>query len=132
MLFCARLSFFAGVAVADTADAPVAAASDSGSTDLAADDDEGVGLVNRSAARAPDIRISSSVGILELDFFSRVFDFFGVSVGDSEGASSDGCGGGLAASGFVSRATITSCACMAPMSKKLQSTAPENPLSISC
>jgi len=51
---------------------------------------------------------------------------------NSTASPADGCGGGLAASGFASRATITSCACMPPMSKKLQSTAPENPLSISC
>jgi hypothetical protein len=106
-LFCSRVSFLTGAAVADSAGAPVVAVSDSGSAGLTAD--EGVGLFNRSAARAPDMRISSSVGLLELALFSRDFDFFGVSPGGSEGICSGDGVAGLAVSGFVSRATMTSC-----------------------
>jgi len=52
---------------------------------------------NPSAARAPAVRISSSVSVAGAALFSRGFDFRGVGVGISEGSSSEGmtvCFGG--------------------------------------
>ena len=79
-----------------------------------------------SAARAPAARISSSVSVEGADFFSRDFGLGGAGVGDSEVSCSDGCGVGAGSSGFFSRATITSCACIFPMRVTLQSTAGKN------
>ena len=73
---------------------------------------EGLGLFRRSAASAPAFRISSNVGSAE-DFLLRVLGLAGSGGGDSEGVCSVCSGVGAAcfgASGFVSRATITSCA----------------------
>jgi hypothetical protein len=133
-LFSSCVSLFTGVALGkiagvSLAGVSLAGVSDSASTGLVGDAE--VGLFNRSAARTPAIRISSRVRLFERDFFSRGFDSFGVSVGESEGACSGGGAGGLATSGFVSRATITSCACMTPIRRKLQISDPKNPLSIS-
>jgi hypothetical protein len=85
---------------------------------------------NPSAARAPAARISSSVSLAGVDFFSRGFDFRGVGVVDSGATCSEGCGVGLGGSGFFSLATITSCACTFPMKMILQSRVRRNPFSI--
>jgi hypothetical protein len=54
----------------------------------------GAGLSSRPAASAPAFRISSSVGVVEIDFFSRNFRFEGCDrVGDSDGNCSGSCGG---------------------------------------
>jgi len=82
------------------------------------------------AARAPAARISSSVGFEGADFFSCDLDLCRAGVGDSEGICSEGCGVCLGRSGFSSRATITSCACIFPMRMALQSTARKNRFSM--
>ena len=85
------------------------------------------------AARAPAARISSSVRVGGAAFFWRDLDFRGVGAGLCEGISSEGirlcfAGSGvcLECSGFFSRATITSCACIFPSSRRPQSRAPKN------
>lgn len=83
-----------------------------------------------SAARAPAARISSSVSVAEADFFPRDLDLCGVGVGDSVVIRSAGCGVCAGGSGFFSRATITSCACIFPMRITLKSTARENRFSM--
>src|SRR5262249_49085625 len=90
-----------------------------------------------SAARAPAARISSSVSVAAADFFSRGLAFRGVGVGVFEETSSEGwtaCFGGagvcLRGSGFFSRATITSCACILPIRMTLQRYARNNALSM--
>ena len=83
-----------------------------------------------SAARAPAARISSSVSVAGADFFSRDLDLRGAGVGDSEASCSEGCGVCVGSSGFFSRATITSCACIFPMRMTLQSTARKNRFSM--
>jgi hypothetical protein len=82
------------------------------------------------AARAPAARISSSVSVAGADFFSRDLDLRGAGVGDSAVSCSDGCGACGGGSGFFSRATITSCACIFPMRMALQSTVPKNRFSM--
>jgi hypothetical protein len=83
-----------------------------------------------SAASAPDARICSSVGAT--DFFSRGLGLVRAGVADSEGVCSDSEGGAACsgASGFVSRGTTTSCACICPTRATLQSSDGINPLSM--
>ena len=83
-----------------------------------------------SAARAPAARISSSVSVAEADFFPRDLDLCGVGVRDSVASCSAGCGVCAGGSGFFSRATITSCACIFPMRMTLKSTAGKNRFSM--
>jgi len=106
-----RVSFFAGLGVSGTARLGVGAASESDWPDLLACD--GLGLFSRSAASAPAIRICSSVGSADVDFL-RDLGLVCWGVADSEGVCSGGGAACLGASGFVSRATITSCACVWP------------------
>ena len=87
-------------------------------------------LFNPSAARTPAARISSSVSDAGADFFSRDLDLRGAGVGDSKVSCSAGCGVCAGSSGFFSRATITSCACILPMRMTLQSAAPKNRFSM--
>jgi hypothetical protein len=83
-----------------------------------------------SAARAPAARISSSVSVAGADSFSRDLGSRGAGVGDSKVSCSAGCGVGVGSSGFFSRATITSCACIFPMRMPPQSTARKNRFSM--
>jgi hypothetical protein len=83
-----------------------------------------------SAARAPAARISSSVSVAGTGLFSRDLDLRSVGVGDSEGSCSDGCGVCVGSSGFFSRATITSCACIFPKKMTVQSSAGKNRFSM--
>ena len=87
-------------------------------------------LFNPSAARTPAARISSSVSDAGADFFSRDLDLRGAGVGDSKVSCSAGCGVCVGSSGFFSRATITSCACIFPMRMMLQRTARKNRFSM--
>jgi len=126
-----RVSLLDGLGVSKTFGLGVGAASESDRPDLLVCD--GLGLFNRSAARAPAIRISSSVGSADVDFLPRGLGLgrcssAGVAV--SEGVSSGGGAVCLGACGFVSRATITSCAGVRPTSMKLQSSTMKNPLRI--
>jgi hypothetical protein len=123
-----RVSLFAGLTVSETTGLGVGAASVSVRADLSGC--EGLGLFSRSAASAPAMRICSSVGSAEVDFLPRDFGLVCSGVADSEGVCSAGGGVGLGASVFVSRATITSCACVRPTRIKLQSSSVRNPLSI--
>jgi len=82
------------------------------------------------AARAPAARISSSVSFEGGDFFSRDLDLRGAGVGDSKASCSEGCGVCLGSSGFFSRATITSWACIFPTRMTVQSTAGNNRFSM--
>jgi hypothetical protein len=82
-----------------------------------------------SAARAPADRISSSVSVVGTDFFWRAF-LCGAGVEDSEATCSAGAGVLAARSGFFSRATMTSCACIVAAKIRLQSTAHKNPFSM--
>jgi len=123
-----RVSLFTGLGVSGTAGLGVEAASESDWPDFLAGD--GLGLLSRSAARAPAIRISSSVGSADADFlrgFGLVLS--GSGVADSAGVCSGG-GACLEASGFASRATITSCEYKWPMRMKLQSSTMKDPLGI--
>jgi hypothetical protein len=129
VLVCSeRVSLFAGLGVSGTAGLGVGAASESDWPDLFLC--EGLGLFSRSAASAPAIRICSSVGTADVDFLLRDLGLAWLGVADSE----DDCSGGgaacLGASGFVSRATITSCACVWPTRTKLQSSTMKNPVGI--
>lgn len=81
---------------------------------------------NPSAARSPAARISSSVSAAGADFFSRDWDSRGAGVGVSEGVCSERWTVCFGASGFFSRATITSCACIFPMRMTPQSSARKN------
>ena len=86
-------------------------------------------LSRLSAARAPASRICSRVG--PVDFF--VCDLGLVVSGgcDSDGVCSEGGGASsLGASGFFSRATITSCAWTCPTRTRPQNNTLNNPLSI--
>ena len=83
-----------------------------------------------SAARAPADRISSSVSVEGVDFFSRDLGLRDAGVGDSAVSCSAGCGVCVGGSVFFSRATITSCACILPMRMTLQSTARKNRFSM--
>jgi hypothetical protein len=125
VLFCSTCtSRLSGVAVAETASVRAAVVSDSVSFVLA--DCETDWLFSASAARAPAARISSTVGPLEADFFGRALGLVGVGVADSGGGVSDGCAAGLGASGFVSRRTTTSCACICPWSTRAPSSGNKN------
>ena len=123
-----RGSLFTGLGVSGTAGLGVEAASESDWPDFFACD--GLGLLSRSAASAPAIRICSSVGSSDADFL-RDFGLVrsGSGVADSAGVCSGG-GACLGASGFVSRATITSCEYKWPTRMKLQSSIMKNPLGI--
>jgi hypothetical protein len=125
-----RVCFFACLAVSETTGLGVGAASDSDWPDLFVC--EGLGLFSRSAASAPAIRICSSVGAADVDFLLRDLGLgrSGSGVADSEGVCSRGGAACLGASGFVSRATITSCACVGLTRIKLQSSTLKNPLGI--
>jgi len=83
-----------------------------------------------SAARAPAARISSSVSLAGADFFSRDLDLRGAVGVASKGSCSEGCGVCVRSSGFFSRATITSCACIFPMRTTLQSITRKNRFSM--
>ena len=130
VLVCSeRVSFFAGLGVSGAAGLGVGAASESDWPDLFLC--EGLGLVSRSAARSPAIRICSSVGSADADFLRDLgLGRSGSGVADSEGVCSGGGAACLGASGFVSRATITSCACVWPTRMKLPSSTMKNPLGI--
>jgi hypothetical protein len=124
----ARVSFFAGLAVSETIGLGVGAASEFDWRDPFVC--EGLGLFSRSAASAPAIRICSSVGTA--DFLARDLGLVrsGSGVADSKGVCSGGGAARLGASGFVSRATITSCACVLPARMKLQSSTIKNAVGI--
>jgi hypothetical protein len=130
VLVCSeRVSFFAGLGVSGAAGLGVGADSESDWPDLFVCD--GLGLFSRSAARAPAIRICSSVGSADVDFLRDLgLGRSGSGVADSEGVCSGGGAACLGASGFVSRATITSCASVWPTRMKLQSSTMKNPLGI--
>jgi len=129
VLVCSeRASFFAGLGVSGIVGVEVGAASDSDWPDLLVCD--GLGLFSRSAASAPAIRICSRVGSADVDLLPRDLGLVRSGVGDSEGVCSGGGAACLGASGFVSRATITSCACVWPAKIKLQSSTLKNPLGI--
>src|SRR5437762_13047007 len=81
------------------------------------------GFVSRSPASAPAIRICSTVGKVDADFFARTRAFVGVAFPDSE---SDGWDIGAARSvgfGLVSRPTTTSCPRICPARANPQSKA---------
>jgi hypothetical protein len=126
-----RVSRRDGRGVSETAGLGVGAASESDRPDLFVCD--GLGLFNRSAARAPAIRISSSVGSEEVDFLPRDL-CLGRSNSAGDAGSEAACSGaGVAcfgASGFFSLGTITSCADVPPTTTKLQSNTRKNPLRI--
>jgi hypothetical protein len=122
----ARVSFLGGLAV------PVAAA---GGPAVAPSGSDLAGVLpcerlwfSRSAASAPAIRICSSVGTAEAGLFSRSFGLVCAGAADSECVGSGDFVACLEASGFVSRATITSCAWTCPATAKLQSNAAASPL----
>ena len=89
-------------------------------------------LSRLSAASAPASRICSMVG--PVDFLVRDLGLVVSGVGDSEEVCSEGSEGGgassLGASGFFSRATITSCAWTRPTRTRPQNNTLNNPLSI--
>ena len=86
-------------------------------------------LSRLSAASAPASRICSRVG--PVDFFARALGLVVSGGGDSEGACSEGGGASsFGASGFFSRATITSCAWTCPTRTRPQNSTLNNPLSI--
>jgi len=123
-----RVSFFAGLGVSGTAGLGVGAASESDWPDLLACD--GLGLFSRSAASAPAIRICSSVGAAEPDFFSRDLGFVRSGAADSEGVCSGDGAACVGASGFLSRATITSWPRTCPTRTRLHSSALKNAFSM--
>ena len=128
-LFCSiGVSFFTGLGVSATVGFGTGALSTSGSRVFV--DRETDRSFDPSAARAPAARISSSVSVAGADFFSRDLDLRGAGVGDSEASCSAGCGVWVGTSGFFSRATTTSCACIFPMKMTLQSTARKNRFSM--
>jgi len=103
-----RASLFTGLGVSATAVLGAEAPSEFDWPDLRAG--EGLGLFRRSAASAPAFRICSSVGSADSERL-RVLGLVrrGSGVTNSEGLASAGGVACLSASGFVSRATITSC-----------------------
>jgi hypothetical protein len=123
-----RVSLFAGLGVSGTAGFGVGAVSESDWPDLFLC--EGLGLLSRSAASAPAIRICSSVGTADVDFLVRDLGLAGSGVADSEEVCSGGGVACLGTSGFVSRATITSCACVWLTRMKLQSSIVKKPVGI--
>ena len=122
------VSLFTGLGVSATVGFGTGALSTSGSR-VFVDRDTDRSLTP-SAARAPAARISSSVTVAGADFFSRDLGLRGAGVGDSAASCSDVCGVCVGGSGFFSRATITSCACIFPMRIALQSTSPTNRFSM--
>ena len=128
-LLCSTgVSFFTGPGVPATVGFGIAALSTSGSRVFV--DCETDRSLPPSAARAPAARISSSVSLAGTDFFSRDLDLRGAGVGDSKVSCSAGCGVCVGSSGFFSRATITSCACIFPIRMTLQITARKNRFSM--
>jgi hypothetical protein len=125
-----RVSLLAGLGVSGAAGLGVGAASESDWPDLFVSD--GLGLLSRSAASAPAFRICSSVGSADVDLLLRDLGLVrsGSGVADSEGVCSGGGAACFGVSGFVSRATITSCARVWPTSMKLQSSTMKNSLGI--
>lgn len=124
----ARGSFLTGFGVAETVGDSAAVGSESDPPVLA-----GCGELrfsNRSAASAPAIRICSAVNVVEPDFFSRDLGLVTAGAGDSDGVSSEDGAGCLGASGFFSRATITSCAWTCSTRTRLQSSALKNAFSM--
>ena len=120
-LLCSTgVSLFTGLGVSATVGFGIGTLSTSGSRVFV--DCEPDRLFNPSAARTPAARISSSVSVAGADFLSRDLDLRGAGVGDSEASCSEGCGVCAGISGFFSRATITSCACIFPTRMTLQST----------
>ena len=128
-LFCSTCtSLFTGVTVAETAGLVAAGVSES---DAPVPVDCGTDRLFRpSPASAPAARICSSVGAPAADFFSRSLGFVRAGAADSEGACSEDGAVCLGASGFVSRGTTTSCACICQTRKTLQSNGLKNPFSI--
>jgi hypothetical protein len=120
--------FFDGLGVSSAAGLGVGAASESDWADLFFC--EGLGLSSRSAASAPAIRICSSVGSADVDFLPRDLCLVRSGAADSEGVCSGDGAACFGASGFVSRATITSCACVRPTRIKLQSSTLKSALGI--
>ena len=121
VLVCSeRGSLRTGLGVDGTGVPGAGGVSESDWPDLRAGD--GLGLFNRSAASAPAFRICSSVGCAGSERL-RVLGFVRCGSGgtDSEGASSTGGAVGLGTSGFLSRATMTSCEYKGGASAKLQS-----------
>ena len=113
-LFCSNgVSLFTGRGVSAKVGFGIGALSTSGSRVFVDCDPDR--SFDPSAARAPAARISSSVSFERADFFSRDLSLCGAGVGDSEVSCSAGCGVCVGSSGFFSRATITSCACIFPM-----------------
>jgi hypothetical protein len=129
VLFCGMcVSLFIAVAVGETAGLGVAVVSER-------DPLAPVGCATDrsrcpSPASAPDARICSSVGAA--DFFARGLGLIRGGVAESGGVCSDSEEGVacLGASGFGSRGTTTSCACIRPTNTRLQSSGRKNPLSI--
>jgi hypothetical protein len=129
VLVCpARVSFLIGLAVPETVGVSVAAGSESDPRLPAACG--GFRFSRRSAASAPAIRICSAVGVADVDLFSRDLGLVRAGGGDSEEVSSGDAAACLGASGLVSRPTITSCAWISPTRRTLQSSALDNPFSI--
>jgi hypothetical protein len=129
VLVCSeRASLFAGLGVSGTGGLGVGAASESDGPDLLLC--AGVGLFSRSAASAPAIRICSSVGAADVDLLLCDLGLGCSGVTDSEGVCSGGGAACLGASGFISRATMTSCACVCPTRMRLQSSIIKNPFRI--
>jgi len=132
VLVCSeRVSFLVGLGVSGTAGLSVGAASETDRPDLLVCD--GVGLFSRSAAWAPAFRISSSVGSADVDLLLRALGLgrsTSAGVADSVGVCSGGGDACLGASGFASRATITSCAGAWPTKMKLQKSTMKSPLGI--
>jgi hypothetical protein len=122
------VSLFIGLAVSATVGFGTGALSTSDSRVFA--DGETDRSPNPSAARAPAARISSSVSVAAADFFSCDLDLRGAGVGVSEVTCSEGCGVCVGTSGFFSRATITSCACIFPIRMMLQSNIRKNRFSM--
>ena len=127
-LLCSTgVSFFTGLGLSGTVGVGAGALSESDPPALV---DCGRGRLScASAARAPAMRICSSVGTAEADFFWRDLGLAPSGAGDSGGLCSEDGVACLGASGFVSRATITSCAWIWLERMKLQSAALKNAFS---
>ena len=128
LLSSTGVSLFTGLRVSATVGFGIGALSTSGSRVFVDCDPDRP--FDPSAARAPAARISSSVSFEGTDFFSRDLSLCGAGVGDSEVSCSEGCGVCVGTSGFFSRATTTSCACIFPMKTAPQSIARKNRFSI--
>ena len=125
----ARGSVVIGVTVALEMPTVFGAAGASEPDSLVLLDSEGDRLSRLSAASAPASRICSTVG--PVDFFVRDLGWVVSGGGASEGVCSEGGGASsLGASGFFSRATITSCAWTRPTRTRPQNNTLNNPLSI--